>query len=262
MLSKLNYCWRIVGTGISFLVFGLGGLVLSLTIFPYLNWRYKDQETRKRKGRYLIHRCFKLFVSMMQNLQIFTFHLEEAREALKNTEGKIVIANHPSLIDVVVLISILPQADCIVKKALWNNFFLKRVVSAADYIQNDNDVDNLMDACNRSLDEGYCLIIFPEGTRTTPNAELRLQRGASNIAIRCRRQFVPVTISCNPTTLTKNEKWYQIPDRRVDFSLRVGSDIDTSEYYSGEQSPSLAARKLTQVIKQYFEQEKEQGAKS
>ena len=255
MLYRLNYIWRVIATGISFAVFGIGGLLLSLTVFPLLNVLISDIDKRKQKARFIIHKSFAVFLKMMQGLGIFTFHLERARQDLAGISGKIVIANHPSLIDVVALISILPKADCVVKRGLWQNPFLRGVVTAADFIKNDEDVEPLMNACRRSLEEGYNLVIFPEGTRTKPNKPMKLQRGAANIALRCEKNFMPVIIDCNPTTLTKNEKWYQIPDKQVNFSLRVCPEINIQPFIDPTLSASLQARKVTAYLKDFFEEE-------
>ncbi|NVK22252.1 MAG: 1-acyl-sn-glycerol-3-phosphate acyltransferase [Kangiellaceae bacterium] len=255
MMYQLNYLWRVLGTGISFTVFGIGGLVLSLTVFPLLNLFIRDIDKRKQKARYIIHRSFAFFLKLMQSLGIFTFHLEQAKRDLAHVSGKIIIANHPSLIDVVALISIMPRADCVVKRGLWQNPFLKGVVTAANFIKNDEDIEPLINACDESLEEGYNLIIFPEGTRTTPNKPMKLQRGAANIALRCQRNFIPVLIDCDPTTLTKNEKWYQIPDKRVNFTLCVRPEIDIQPFIDPTLSPSLQARKLTAHLKEFFEEE-------
>ncbi|AOE50972.1 lysophospholipid acyltransferase family protein [Kangiella sediminilitoris] len=255
MRYRLNYLWRVFATGLSFTTFGLGGLFLSIFVFPFIKLMNPDPQVRKRKARYLIHRSWNFFINFMESLGIFTFHLEEARQQLEGVEGKVIIANHPSLIDVVALISLIPRADCVVKQGLWNNFFLKRVVRVADFINNDQDVNKLIENCKRSLEEGYNLVIFPEGTRTVPNRPIKLQRGAANIAVRCQQNLLPVIIDCNPTTLTKQEKWYQIPPRRAQFSMRVVEEIDVSPFIHNEKNESIAARRLTEEIKKVFTEE-------
>lgn len=255
MLYKLNYIWRVFATGLSFATFGIGGLFLSLFVFPVVKLLNPDPMVRKRKARYLIHRCWRFFIAFMQSLGIFTFDLEEARRELEGVEGKVIIANHPSLIDVVALISLIPKADCVVKQGLWDNFFLKRVVRVADFINNDQDVNKLIENCKKTLQEGYNLVIFPEGTRTVPNKPIKLQRGAANIAVRCEQNLLPVIIDCNPTTLTKQEKWYQIPSRRAQFSMRVIEEIDVIPFIQNEKNQSIAARRLTDHIKTVFTEE-------
>jgi 1-acyl-sn-glycerol-3-phosphate acyltransferase len=255
MLYKLNYIWRVFATGLSFATFGIGGLFLSLFVFPVVKLLNPDPMVRKRKARYLIHRCWRFFIAFMQSLGIFTFDLEQARRDLEGVEGKVIIANHPSLIDVVALISLIPKADCVVKQGLWDNFFLKRVVRVADFINNDQDVNKLIENCKKTLQEGYNLVIFPEGTRTVPNKPIKLQRGAANIAVRCEQNLLPVIIDCNPTTLTKQEKWYQIPSRRAQFSMRVIEEIDVTPFIQNEKNQSIAARRLTDHIQTVFTEE-------
>lgn len=259
MLYRLNYLWRVFATGLSFATFGLGGLFLSLFVFPFVKLFNPDLGIRKRKARYLIHRCWHIFIQFMQSLGIFKFHLADAKKQLEHIEGKIIVANHPTLIDVVALISLVPKADCVVKQGLWNNFFLKRVVRVADFVNNDQNVNKLIENCKKSLNEGYNLVIFPEGTRTVPNQPIELQRGAANIAIRSRQNVLPVIIDCNPTTLTKKEKWYQIPPRKAQFSMRVLPEIDVTPFINNEKNESISARRLTSHLKDVFIEELHQN---
>ena len=252
VLKAINYIWRLVATGISFAMFGIGGLVLTVFVFPMINLLYKDIETRKRYSRKIIHKSFGIFIGMMSFFRMFDFDIYKNKDRLIDTQGKIIIANHPTLIDVVVLLAILPHADCIVKQSLWSNPFLNGVVTAAGYIKNTQDTDALLKACKQSLDDGYALVIFPEGTRTDKSANFKIQRGASNIAVRCDSDLVPVTIQCRPTTLTKNEAWYQIPNRKAHFLLRVGEDIKIKDFQLSNLSQSIKARRLTSYIKEHF----------
>src|SRR5690606_10494909 len=106
MMGLLNYCWRLVATGISFSVFGLGGLVMASVVFPLVHLGYRDKASKTRVSRKLIHLAFRLFLRMMAFLGISTFEVGEAGRELAKYQSRIVIANHPSLIDVVVLISL------------------------------------------------------------------------------------------------------------------------------------------------------------
>lgn len=255
MLIKLNYLWRLLATAISFSLFGIGGLLLTLMVFPLINLMVRDGNAKKRMVRRLIHRIFRSFLSMMSFFRMFDFELNQAQSELAKHRGKLVIANHPSLIDVVSLIAIIPNADCIVKEKLWRNPFLQGVVKAADYIKNSEDVETLLVSCQKSLDEGYLLIIFPEGTRTKVGGISKVQRGASNIALRCKADLIPVSITCEPTTLTKNEPWYSIPPKKANFSLSVGKQIMIKDFDDDQQSLSLRARHLTRYIKAVLKKE-------
>jgi 1-acyl-sn-glycerol-3-phosphate acyltransferase len=250
-VKTLNYAWRVLATGLCFAVFSGGGLVMSHVIIP-LSALNSKSEQRQQRTRWLIHKSFRFFVRLMSALGVIAFDIAEAEAALSHSHGKVVIANHPSLIDVVVLISIIPHADCIIKQQLWDNFFMGGVLRSAGYIMNSGDMEVLIKACGKSLNAGYSLIIFPEGTRTTPNQEITLQRGASNIALRCQADLIPVLIRCEPTTLTKNEKWYSVPASKVRFSLRVQEPIRIAAFDAGLESISVKARHLTARLKDHF----------
>ena len=256
-VKRINYLWRCFATGLCFATFSGGGLVLTFLVIPVLRRRSENEREQCRKTRQLIGKCFRLFTRMMSLLGVIEFDTRNAGQILARHRGKIVIANHPSLIDVVVLMSIMPHADCIVKKELWNNVFITGVLKAAGYIQNSGDMDNLIGACQKSLNEGNSLIIFPEGTRTSPSAGMVLQRGASNIALRCKVDLVPVLIRCVPSTLTKNEKWYNIPPEKVHFSLEVHEPLDISRFdtenQTANQSLAIKARLLTALIQNHYD---------
>jgi len=219
MFQRLNYVWRVIATGICFSIFGVGGLLLSIFVLPLQRLVIKDDNNQKKIARKTVHYAFKFFIGFMAFVGIFKFDLASAKQ-LKTLNGHLVMANHPSLIDVVVLISLIPNADCVVKTHLFNNVFLRGVVSNTGYISNA-DPTGLLNDCEASLKAGNNLIIFPQGTRTKPDESLRFQRGAANIAIRCQAKVTSVMLKVIPSTLTKNVPWYRIPQTKAHFSAMV-----------------------------------------
>jgi 1-acyl-sn-glycerol-3-phosphate acyltransferase len=101
------------------------------------------------------------------------------------------------------------------------------------------------------LREGQTLIVFPEGTRTTPGQAPVFHRGAAAIALRGARTITPVFITVRPTTLTKAEPWYRIPDRRVHVHLRVGEDIDPAAFNAAAPLP-IASRRLNEHLHRLY----------
>ena len=161
--------------------------------------------------------------------------------------------NLTPLIDVVFLIGFIRQADCVIKSSLRSNPFTKIPTGLARYIAN-GDPESVIAEAAASLDRGNSLIIFPEGTRSTPGKKLKMQRGAANIALRAGIPITPVVITCEPTTLTKKLPWYRVPSRRFHISMSVCENIDTA-MYQREEIPSIAARHLTRFLQNYFTQE-------
>ena len=262
MKQQLDYYWRVFATGLCFSVFGLGGVVIGGVVLPGLLLLHRNPHTRQAKAQQLIHRSFAGFVEMMRRVGIMTYEIH-GLEKLATSRGEIIVANHPTLVDVVMLISMMSRADCIVKKALWQNPFTRGPVQAAGYILND-DSNRLVDACVQRLQAGDAsLIIFPEGTRTVKDQRLNeFQRGAANIAVRSGASFRPVIIRCQPSTLSKNEKWYQVPSRPFHVTIDVREPLPITAIVQESTSSSMAARRVNELLYRYFDEELEKYERS
>lgn len=250
MPEVLGRGWRIVGTGLSFAAFGLGGLLLRVLVFPLVRVFSRDRATLQRRARALIRASFAGHIGVMHRLGVMTYEFNGLDRL--DRRGLLVLANHPTLVDVVLLVSRLPNTDCVVKSKLANNPFTRGPVRATGYICNDNGA-GLVDDCIASVRSGYNLLIFPEGTRT-PRGELLgpLQRGAANIAVRGGFDVTPVVIRCEPRTLGKGEKWYRVPARRFHLSVDVLPDLPVAPFLADGSPEPLAARRLTAALGDIF----------
>lgn len=242
------WAWRLFATGASFVLFGLGGLLLRLLILPALACLPGDAATHRRRARAAISRAFRLHVWFMHRSRVLDFRIDGVERL--GRPGQMIVANHPSLIDVVFLIGQIRDANCVVKDGLFGNPCTSGPVRAAQYISNDGSMTMLERAAD-VLREGQCLVVFPEGTRTRPGKPPVFHRGASAIALRGARTITPVYITVEPTTLTKAEPWYRIPDRRVQVCLRVGRDIDPAAFNADAPLP-IASRRLNDHLHQLF----------
>lgn len=245
------YYWRWLATAASFALFGLAGLCLRLVILPLLSCLPGSAETHRLRARRTVSRCFWLFIRIMARSGVLTYDIQGADKL--GRPGQMIIANHPSLIDVVFLIGLVRHANCVVKSSLWENPFTRGPLRRTHYISNDGSMD-MLDAAADALKSGQTLIIFPEGTRTEPGKAPSFHRGAASIALRGAKILTPVVIKVNPTTLTKADPWYRIPKRRVHFSFQVGADIDPQAFSAQGPAPQ-ASRKLNDYLHHYFTQE-------
>jgi 1-acyl-sn-glycerol-3-phosphate acyltransferase len=224
----VGLCWRVLATGLCFSVFGLGALVLTLLVFPLQRMVLSDEHRRKAWARSTVHYCFKFFVGLMHHSGVIRFHIHNKYE-LANLSGRLVLANHPSLIDVVVLISVIKNADCVVKAHLFKNPFMRGVIKNTGYISNE-DPEELLRDCQQSLSNGNNLIVFPEGTRSVPHQALKFKRGAANIALRCHAPISTVLIKMKPNTLTKGTPWYKVAPYQAHFTLRQTNEQFNSQH--------------------------------
>lgn len=238
--------WRIFATGLSFAVFGLGTVLLTVTLFlPLWLWS-RGVDERRRRFQHTYHRGCRFFIGFMKMLNLISYEVH----GLEHLRGhnRLVLANHPSLIDAVFLLSWMPEAVCIVKRALWRNSFLGWAVRAAGYIGNASP-EGLIEDCVANLRAGRTLIVFPEGTRSVPGRPPQFKRGAARIALGAAVQIVPVQIRCEPITLTKGLKWYQVPERTPHYTFIVGAPLPAARFAAApDESTSQAARRLTRQL--------------
>lgn len=256
MLKRLNHWWRVVATGISFLLFGLGGLLISLLVYPLLVI-FTNKNNRYRYGQLLIHCCFKAFIGFMRLMGIFSLkvnHEERLNQKSINQSGLFLVANHPTLIDVVIILSLVKQCDCVVKGKLFQNMFTKRPLMAAGYIEN-NHPEDMLTACVNNLQQGRNLLVFPEGTRTKNLQNLKLKRGAALIALKSGHNMLPITIECTPRILAKGQKWYKIPHSKPHFTITVGTELNLLNKIEDQETLSIQSRQLNQLLHNYYTEE-------
>lgn len=241
-MNQLGRAWRVCATGFAFAVFGLVSLLLSLTLLPLVAVTAADTDSARRRVQRVVHYGCRWFIWLMKSLGLITYELH-GREQLR-VPGRLIVANHPSLIDVVFMLAWMPQLDCIVKQDLWHNPFLRRAVGWAGYIGNATP-EGLVESCVASLQAGRSLIVFPEGTRSVPGRRSVFRRGAAHIALRSGVEVVPVRIRCEPITLTKGSKWYQVPEQPPHYTFVAGAPIRPERGRREGDGNSMAARRLT-----------------
>jgi 1-acyl-sn-glycerol-3-phosphate acyltransferase len=249
--SKLFRQWRICATGLSFLTFMVGSVLLTLIIFPVIRLLPIAPEHKRRKILQLIHGSFKLFINYMLCLKIIDTFETEGLEEIKTYDSYIFVANHPTLIDAIALMSCIPFCNCIVKKSLWQHAYFGRVMHDAGYIANDN-ATKLIEDCTKSFEVGRPLIIFPEGTRSPAYGLHTFNRGAAQIALRTGTPIVLVKITCDPPTLLKGQPWYAVPERPVRFKLHFHLLPTLPKEIQEKSGFPLKVRMLTQYFEDFF----------
>lgn len=229
-----------------FAIFGIGGFLIGTVIFP-LTLLIVPKKNQRYVLISTVHYSWKIFVFVMSFFRLIKVKVEN-KEKIKNLKGRVVVANHPSLIDIVLLISIVPNSVCIVKGSLANNFFIKHIIRKI-YIVNNFDPSVVLNDAVKAINKGYNFIIFPEGTRTpleNTNHELKLHRGFAQASLRAKAPILPIKIFNSPRVLTKSQKWYKVGSKRTNFIITILNEIFPSNF--DESSHYIQAVRLTEEI--------------
>ena len=242
MARRINYLQRLVGTAVGFVSFGLGGLVFALLVVPGIWVLCRNPQRRAAVLRKNISRSFRFHVNMLRFVGVLDYRLHNGA-ALES--GQLIVANHPTLLDVVFLVGFIENAVCVVKDKLFHNVWVGFVIRMANYVSN-SDPQELIEGCMQALNHGESVIIFPEGTRSVPGQTSQLQRGAAYVALHAQKPLMPIHITCVPSSLTKAQAWYEIPPSKMQFDFVVGTELEPTEHY--DTARALGARRVNQDI--------------
>jgi 1-acyl-sn-glycerol-3-phosphate acyltransferase len=240
--------WRFVVTGLSFFLFSLGAVVVGFLLMPLVRILPASRERKRARARRMMSASLRLFVTAMSGLGGMTYEFIGTDRL--GRPGQLIVANHPSLIDVVFLLAFVPTSGCVVKQGLWRNAMTRGAVVLAEFISNEATA-TMIEGAEKALRDAQTLIMFPEGTRTVPGQPFVFHRSAANVALRAATCVTPIYIRVRPTTLTKAEPWHRIPYRRPHFSLIVGDDIDLAPYRAMGALP-VSSRAFNEYLQTHF----------
>jgi 1-acyl-sn-glycerol-3-phosphate acyltransferase len=248
--TYIDRLWRRGRTGFSFAAFGLMAVWISAVALP-MSRLWSGQAPDDLRAQRSIHRACQRYLRMAEALGLLRWTGRNLA-ALAGPGPHLVVANHPTLLDMVLLCALLPQVDCIVNAARASNPFLRGAIRMAGYVTN-SDGPRAVEECVRRLRAGRNILLFPEGTRSPAGGLGRFRRGAAHIALRSGVPLIPVLIRCDPPTLGKGQSWYDVPEGRFELTVLGLDPIAPDAAFGGEISPPLAARRLTAQLFEAFD---------
>ena len=181
-------------------------------------------EGRERFFQRAIQREFSAYLRLLAFLRLLRIDYRgfDPRAA----PARVIVANHPSLLDAVFLIARVPAAVCIFKPAIRHNPVLGHSALRAGYLPSDSGLD-LVHAAVAKINGGATLVVFPEGTRTPANGKLGTFRsGFALIARLAKAPLQLVRITCGGELLTKERACWKLPQLPARVVVEAGPCLD------------------------------------
>lgn len=135
--------------------------------------------------------------------------------------GLIIAANHPTMLDALVLVARLPRGVCIMKADLMRNVFVGAGARLARYICDDSP-RRMVRGAVACLRESGQLVMFPEGTRTVERPINRFRPGIALIARRAQVPIQAVIIETDTPYLRKGWPIWRVPAFPIRIRVRLG----------------------------------------
>lgn len=244
--AACRFAWRWIASMLAFVLFGLGGLALGMLVFPLVALTTTSPSLRISRRRRLMQEVFRFYLRLLSVMGAASFSFTgTARQG-----PYLIVANHPTLIDAVLLLTLFPQADCIIKHELLRNPFTRFALSGLDYMSNA-DTAAMLEAAVQRLRAGRSVLVFPEGTRSSPDEPVHFHLAAATMAVRSGAQCLPVLIRCEPVTTSKQARWYEIADEKPQFTVHVDPPLDPAPIVGGH-APRYAKRVLNEFLQDYY----------
>ena len=154
----------------------------------------------------------------------------EGVDVLQEGRAQILVANHQSWFDVLVLAGYLPvEYRFIAKKELTRIPFFGPAWQACGHVALDRQdrsaaIESLEEAGRRVGVEGSTMVVFPEGTRSDDGNLQPFKRGAFALAIQTGLPIVPAAILGSRAVMPKGSFWIRSGTIRVRFGKAVSAE--------------------------------------
>ena len=245
--NRIGRLWRLAATALGFAMFGVFGVLFKIVLLPYTLRPTAGDLVRQKAARRLVSKSWYWF-----SLYLIRSGIVKARfhgfDKL-GRPGQLILANHPSLLDVVFILGRVPEANCLIKQDLLKNPAMQSQIAACGYLPAGEEPD-FVEAVHEVLQK-QCLLVFPEGTRTGWDGVVKFHRGAVSMGLRSAKSIVPLTIRMNPPNFKKGQPWYRIPAARPVYEFTVGEAVDPQQWLAEKPLP-IAARRLNEHLQTYF----------
>ena len=226
----------------------LGAISLAWNVVAMLLYPLLPAPAGRALGRSVIARAYRFFWAAASFSGMMRIDAD-CLDALRDERGLILVANHPTMLDALLLVARLPRSACIMKADLMRNVFLGAGARLARYIRNDS-ARTMVRLAVEDLRNGGQLVIFPEGTRTVAPPLNAFRPGVTLIAKLAQAPIQTVFIDTESPYLAKGWPLWRVPPLPIVFRLRLGQRF----------APSQDSNALLQQIEHYFRQSMEQRA--
>jgi 1-acyl-sn-glycerol-3-phosphate acyltransferase len=210
--------------GLAFVGFWIGCVLIVVLALPIAKWRHRARPSMERAEacQRVVQRAFTVLHDYMRFCGLLHFDPRVVDPTIPNGRY-VMVANHPTLVDVAALAAVFGRLTCVAKTPLFRSPIIGGVLRSCAYMDGGDGGTFagalVVPQALERLSAGMPVLVFPEGTRSPPQGLHPFKRGAFEIACRANVDVLPVLIRCNPPALGKGRPWYDIPRRTARFTV-------------------------------------------
>ena len=203
---------------------GLGVICLAWSVIALVCYPVLPRRSGTAFGRAGIMVGFRLYAWTLSVTGAYRLDLS-AVDALRGGPPVVLVPNHPSLIDALLILTRHPNIACVMKQELMRNIFLGAGSRLARYIPSGQPRQMIKDSIDE-LARGGVVLLFPEGTRST---RVPLNPLTGSVGVIAKHARVPVQmliIETDSPYLSKGWTLFRVPGLPITYRVRLGRRFD------------------------------------
>ncbi len=225
MIKKIKNLIRNSILVFAFLIFGIGALLVRYCVFPFQKLFVKKGENEKIMYLETLQKTWKFIIGLLKVTKIIEVNADI--DKLRNIKNKIIVSTHPSFIDIVILISIIPHSTCFVAEKLAKNPFFKGMVELLFILEGG---ENWEKTASAMISDGINIIIFPMGSRHKNDETPKIRRGTALLALKSKKNIEILNIKTSSAFLQGGQPFYQAGCEPVKYDISYIGEINTEEF--------------------------------
>ncbi|MBP4137318.1 1-acyl-sn-glycerol-3-phosphate acyltransferase [Flavobacterium geliluteum] len=197
----------------SFFYYGMGGILMSLFSLTFMRILPFSEKTKMKGFRYFISKFMKsvLYSNPFLRKKIINTHNETF------DKPAILIANHSSFLDILAVGMLSPKIIFLVSDWVYNSPIFGATVRKAGFYPVSEGIEGGIEHLRKKVEEGYSLMVFPEGTRSENNVIKRFHKGAFFLAEQFNLDIIPIVIHGASEAIPKGD--FVIYDSTITVSI-------------------------------------------
>ncbi len=219
-------------------IFGIGALYIRYFIFPFQKTRLENYHT--------LQKSWQFFIWLIEKTGVINLTVKDI-EKIRSIKNSIIVSNHPSFIDIVILMSIIPNSTCFVAQKLAKNPFFKGMVKLL-FILDTEFIDEWLNDSIQKLNDGLNIIIFPMGSRHKLTEQPKIRKGAALIAQKSGKDIVVLDIQNDTEFLPSHQPIYEAGIKPVEYVISYKETINTKEILEKYPDEVTFKTELTKII--------------
>lgn len=224
----------------------LGGIMLPFALM--LRGRLGDKKSLTRR----LNSSTKMFSGFMRDTGLIAYWPPTLPKSFEG-RGCLIIANHPSLIDVVLTLASMPELTCVARAGWYDTWLMGGMLRRTAFIPGPGfEGDSIEDEgaflrrMEDAMRDGAKLLVFPEGTRSGATQLRRFGRGAIEAAIRAEVPILPLFIDLSEEFLMKGVPAHHVPPRTPVYNFEWFDPIET-------RGAALDSKALTKELQAHYQ---------